>query len=500
MEVAQVAIRIQIRRDTEANWISANPVLKAGEMGFATDKFRFKVGYSETSRWNDCSYLNIRPDEFAEAAQDSIAAAIINSEHSHITVTYNDATNKIVLATAPEVVLSTGLTSTLGDYVELSYFEGLKDEPDGIPTLTSTGFIRNAEIDSTIARIASPTFTGTVGGITKAMVGLGNVDNTTDLLKPISTAAQTALDLKAPKADPTFTGTVNTSNLTVSGNLTVTGATTTQSTQNLSVANPLIYVGENNQANIIDIGIVGSFNNGTYQHSGLARDHVANKWKLFKGVTSEPSTVINFAQGSLDDLAIGGLTATTISGTTSITSPSINAGTKVTTNNLEVTGTVTIPNDSIKSSILDWEHYAAETDLPSAASKHGMFAHVHATGAAYYAHSGGWYKLAKVTDISDNNLTTIVQKSADYTLALVDAFNLIEMSTGIVTIPNDSVVNFPIGTTIDILQTTTSQISIAGSGFTPDATPGLKLRTRWSSATCLKRGANSWVIFGDLSA
>jgi len=44
------------------------------------------------------------------------------------------------------------------------------------------------------APIASPTFTGTVGGITKSMVGLGNVDNTSDLNKPISTATQTALD------------------------------------------------------------------------------------------------------------------------------------------------------------------------------------------------------------------------------------------------------------------------------------------------------------------
>ena len=46
------------------------------------------------------------------------------------------------------------------------------------------------------APLASPTFTGTVSGITKSMVGLGNVDNTTDASKPISTATQTALDLK----------------------------------------------------------------------------------------------------------------------------------------------------------------------------------------------------------------------------------------------------------------------------------------------------------------
>lgn len=52
------------------------------------------------------------------------------------------------------------------------------------------------------APLASPTFTGTVSGITKSMVGLGNVDNTTDLLKPISTATQSALDLKYDTSNP----------------------------------------------------------------------------------------------------------------------------------------------------------------------------------------------------------------------------------------------------------------------------------------------------------
>jgi len=51
------------------------------------------------------------------------------------------------------------------------------------------------------ANIESPTFTGTVKGITKAMVGLGNVDNTSDIDKPISTATQTALDVKANTTD-----------------------------------------------------------------------------------------------------------------------------------------------------------------------------------------------------------------------------------------------------------------------------------------------------------
>lgn len=42
--------------------------------------------------------------------------------------------------------------------------------------------------------------------VTKVQVGLGNVDNTSDANKPVSTATQTALDLKANLVSPTFTG------------------------------------------------------------------------------------------------------------------------------------------------------------------------------------------------------------------------------------------------------------------------------------------------------
>ena len=54
----------------------------------------------------------------------------------------------------------------------------------------------------------STTFTGTVIGITKSMVGLGNCDNTSDVNKPISTATGAALSLCATLAgNNIFTGT-----------------------------------------------------------------------------------------------------------------------------------------------------------------------------------------------------------------------------------------------------------------------------------------------------
>ena len=89
-------------------------------------------------------------------------------------------------------------STTKGD-VGLGSVDNTSDAGKPVSTAQQT------EID-TKSDIASPTFTGTVGGITKGMVGLGNVDNTTDALKPVSTAGQTALNLKANLASPTLTG------------------------------------------------------------------------------------------------------------------------------------------------------------------------------------------------------------------------------------------------------------------------------------------------------
>jgi hypothetical protein len=87
-------------------------------------------------------------------------------------------------------------------------FDTLKEIADYISSDQSAGSALTTLV-GTKAPIASPTFTGTVSGVTKSMVGLPNVDNTSDANKPISTAVTTALALKAPIASPSFTGSVS---------------------------------------------------------------------------------------------------------------------------------------------------------------------------------------------------------------------------------------------------------------------------------------------------
>lgn len=83
--------------------------------------------------------------------------------------------------------------------VRTSVLTGLSTATSSVVTATNTVLEAIGLLQAQVtlrAPIASPTFTGTVGGITKSMVGLGNVDNTADTAKPVSTAQQTALDLK----------------------------------------------------------------------------------------------------------------------------------------------------------------------------------------------------------------------------------------------------------------------------------------------------------------
>jgi hypothetical protein len=106
-----------------------------------------------------------------------------------------------------------------------------------------------------------------------------------------------------------------------------------------------------------------------------------------------------------------------------------------------------------------------------------------------------------------DSLTPISQKTASYTLSsLTERDDLIEMGSAsaiTLSIPTDATLNYPIGTSIDILQTGAGQVTIAAvtpGTTTVNATPGLKLRTTWSSCTLFKRAANTWVVFGDLTA
>ncbi len=53
-----MAVKLQLRRDTAANWTSANPTLAAGEFAYETDTGKLKFG-DGSSAWTALAYAGI---------------------------------------------------------------------------------------------------------------------------------------------------------------------------------------------------------------------------------------------------------------------------------------------------------------------------------------------------------------------------------------------------------------------------------------------------------
>jgi hypothetical protein len=108
--------------------------------------------------------------------------------------------------------------------------------------------------------------------------------------------------------------------------------------------------------------------------------------------------------------------------------------------------------------------------------------------------------------IPELNLVTPTFSSNNYTAVLADKDRFVQLSNsstaGTFTIPENSSVPFPIGAQINMTQSGSGQITITpvNGNVTINSSSGLKLRAQWSSATIVKRGTNTWLVFGDLSA
>jgi hypothetical protein len=90
--------------------------------------------------------------------------------------------------------------------------------------------------------------------------------------------------------------TLSGANVTVAGNLTVSGTTTTVNSTTLTVSDPLIGLAtDNTSTDAVDIGLFGVYDTSGSQdlYSGFFRDASDGKWKLFKDSQSAPTTTVN---------------------------------------------------------------------------------------------------------------------------------------------------------------------------------------------------------------
>lgn len=177
------------------------------------------------------------------------------------------------------------------------------------------------------ADLASPTFTGTVSGIDKTMVGLSNADNTSDANKPVSTATQTALDLKLNRTANAATAT----KLATSRN--INGVAFDGSSDITVTADAGTLTGTTLSSNVVNSSLtsVGTLASGSIPYSLLSG--TVPTWN--QNTTGNAATATNLATArNINGVSFDGSADITVSadaGTLSGTVSVVNGGTGQTT-------------------------------------------------------------------------------------------------------------------------------------------------------------------------
>ena len=111
----------------------------------------------------------------------------------------------LVSAAANSAAAASASEENSGASADAAAAKAVEAENSAASAAASAAIVANAPVTSVAGKTGAVT-------LSKSDVGLGNIDNTPDAAKPISTAAQAALNAKASLSGATFTGIVTAPN------------------------------------------------------------------------------------------------------------------------------------------------------------------------------------------------------------------------------------------------------------------------------------------------
>jgi hypothetical protein len=224
MSITQTAL-MQQRRDTAANWTSANPTLLAGEIGIESDTSKIKLGTGSTS-WTSLSYTTwsqITAYPFVNADIAS-AAGIVDTKLATI-ATAGKVSNSATTATSANTASAIVARDASGNFTAGTITAALTGNAStvttnanltgdvtsvGNATAIATGVIVNADINASAA-IAGSKIVAATTSVVGAVQLSDSTSTTSSILAATPTAVKASFDLATaalPLAGGTLTGNV----------------------------------------------------------------------------------------------------------------------------------------------------------------------------------------------------------------------------------------------------------------------------------------------------
>ena len=330
-----MSTRIQVRRDLAANWVSVNPVLYNGEIGFATDLGKFKIGDGSTT-WNSLAYAAILPSEITELAQDALSTSLTGG--SGISVSYNDAANTLTVGNTGTLSFNTrtgAVTLTSGDVTTALTYTPVS------PTLLNTtidnleNYADTAVTNEAIIRLAA------------------DQQEVIDRNAAIGTAKSEAIS----SSNSTTTAKVGDNTVTGVGGNTITARIATAKSEAISSSNgytdqAIISLGNTSDATYVPLSDVSSAD-GVASLDSTGNVPISQLGNLIAGAPALLNTLDEIAAAINDDATISQTLTTAIGTKVSKSGDSMTGSLAMGTNKITGLGAPTSDNDAATKKYVD---------------------------------------------------------------------------------------------------------------------------------------------------
>ena len=285
-------------------------------------------------------------------------------------VTYADNTQATVNSNSISRATGNALDTKIKSFTFTS--EGTSNSSSSHITLTVSGHpvwtLQDSDVQAKVDAVIDSA-PGALNTLNELAAALGDDAN-------FSTTVTNSLATKAPLASPALSGTPTAPTAAASTNTTQIATTAFVQT---NLADKIALTNLSVTSNSASGSGALTYNNSSGAFSFTPPDLSSFLTSVaFSSLTGKPTTIAGY--GITDALTTG-------------------ANADIGSNDFITTGKVYFAN-----------MFANLAALPSATTYHGMFAHVHATGAAYFAHGGNWVRLANQSEVFSGVFADLTSK------------------------------------------------------------------------------------------
>ena len=310
-------VKTEIASSIAASLYTAKDLVYVAKAIEALANAETTTGVFETADINSILYVGPNADTFNTAAGLTNPVIIAQSNYNDYSQIAFKNTNSGANASTDIIAYSNNGTDSDG-YIDMGITSQNFTDPDFTITGKGDGYIFMVGASGGTDQGNLVLATGDTGSQNKIIFAAGGLasDNRQMTITP---DVNVHIEIPTPSTSPstgalTVVGGVGIQgDVNIQGAITFGGSGTSVSAANLSVTDPLVFVGNNNAGDAVDLGLVGEYTvSATKKYAGVVRDASDGIIKFFKDATTKPSSTVNFLGAGLAyaDIQIGAITAT----------------------------------------------------------------------------------------------------------------------------------------------------------------------------------------------